>query len=254
MQKMTGGFRTSLWRRGFTLAEVIATAVIIVILALILIPILHGRVEDARLTAAKDELSQLSKVITLAHADTGIYFRLHDFDNGRIYNAANVDPLTQVPITDLDSGAAFNDSQRLALSKRWQGPYTQFNNSETIENLNTANLDLFTELGAGSVSGPIYASADEGGAKYPLDPWGSPYLFFVSEETQYDSATDSVTTLSKIPVLYSMGPNMVPGDKLTALNSEDYFPTDYYGKLQNGGIPIQGVLGTEGSDDIVWRF
>ena len=58
-------------RRGFTAIEVSAVATIIAILALILIPIMRGRVDEAKRVAATEDMSGIEKAETLAFADTG---------------------------------------------------------------------------------------------------------------------------------------------------------------------------------------
>ena len=230
-------------RRGVTAVEMIAVVTIIAILALILIPTLRGRVAHSRSVAVEEELANLAKVVSLAHEETEYYFRLQDYDNlaGLLANPDDpqfyTDPNIEVPVAVrtglLDEPVMLTAAQRQILTERWQGPYTQFNNYMTIGEIRVAWPEIDNGINPPVPGdGPIFALAEEDGGRYPLDPWGAPYLFFgpgILQETTYFGT----------PVLYSMGPDSLPGDN-AAPSSGDYYPS-----------PV-GVLGTE--DDVVWNF
>lgn len=231
------------WSRGFSAVEIIAVATIITILAMILIPMLRGRVEDSKLKAAQDELSQLSKIVELAFADTDRYFRLQDLDNAGNMVDMNDDRTATVPFVQyktLNDGYIFielTQGQRVAISHMWKGPYTAFYKNSSIADLRTERPNIIND---GGVDGgaPIAVYTDEEEDLYPLDPWGNPYLFFPFVETVYNSG-GTETNYHGRPVIFSMGPDGMPGE-LTTANPDDYLPS------------ATGALGT--GDDLVWRM
>jgi len=93
--------------------------------------------------------------------------------------------------------------------------------------------------------GPIFANTgvtvtgkDEANDRYPIDPWGNPYLFFAPGQLIISGVTSNETDYLA-PVVYSMGPNGVPGNLTTAPVASDY-------------LRDSGVLGT--GDDVTWQF
>jgi len=246
--------------KGFSAIEVIAVATIIAILALILIPILTKEVSKSRDTAAKDEMSNLAKVITLAFAYTDRYYRLQDYDNPSIYFPPPRidDPTNEVPGTFYGMTVPMTPAERARIKDKWNGPLTVFHNSATMLELYQSFPNALTIISAGGGgilqgAGPIYAfvtapldatqpappppTLDERRDHYPLDPWGNPYFYFPAGAVQIPGvASESVYS----PVIFSMGPDGLPGNK-TNPTSPDYYP------------PPLGVLGT-GTDDVTWKF
>lgn len=246
--------------RGFSAVEVIAVATIIAILALILIPVLTSQVDKSKLAAASDELSSLAKVISLAQAETNRYFRLQDYDNTSQYDGtANIinDPTTEVPVTYWGMTMHLTTGERRRLARIWDGPRTNFHKFSTLQDLYSAYPGAFTQitppgqiglnvegpihvfvtrpLGAGNPSEP-FPTQDERHDLYPLDPWGNPYLFFAPGIVSLPGGTqESIYS----PIIYSMGPNGVPGNAGIP-QFIDYYP--------GAGRP----LGT--GDDITWKF
>jgi len=246
--------------RAFSAIEVIAVATIIAILALILIPILTKEVGKSRETAAKDEMSNLAKVITLGYAETGHYFRLQDYDNTSTYFADQIaDPTEEVPVTFFGVVGQMSAADRAKLKDVWDGPRTAFQRSATMLELYEDSPAALTVISAGSstvlqAGGPIFVNVtgpltlgepvpepptlDERRDSYPLDPWGNPYLYFPSGAVVVlGVGSESVYS----PVIYSMGPDGFPGSKMNPVGS-DYYP------------PPLGVLGAESSDDLTWKF
>jgi type II secretory pathway pseudopilin PulG len=205
----------------------VAVATIVSILALVIIPMLRKRVQDSKATAARYEMNKLAEIINLAYADTERYFRLQDLDNGQTLDTGGVvDPTSDVPVAYYTNTSdrivlPLAASERATLAQRWNGAYVPFHNAMKIGDLRTYRPEMIDES-----NGPVFATAEEDGDLYPLDPWGNPYVF-LAPETDYRS-----------PVLYSMGPDGMPG-VVTAPTNADY--------QRPSGILGQG-------DDIAWKF
>lgn len=237
-------------RRGFTAIEIAMVATVIAILALIVLPLFRNRVEEAKIAAAKADLASLQKAETLAQADTGFYFRLEDLDNtqGNPYSDANGgNPLPPASGITLETPpfvfyAANPASTRAPLdldawrrlagpsnNPKFKGPYTSFQRSVTYEDVRlgrTALPPAFTVrsmMGANAERAPIWDIPSGSGPLFdsdqnriPVDPWGNPYLFFpASSESLYMNS-----------VIYSLGPNGVPGDGTNAGNPQAWLKPD----------------------------
>lgn len=177
-------------QRGFTAAEIITVVAIIAILALIVIPKYWQKTEEAKITAAKDEMQQIGKMEALAYAETGMYV----FPS----NLMQVTPSQYAVVTVwsfdtwLNGGQLSNFSTGYFLSgdpnqpvlaslgEIWKGPYIVFQKFDTTLNL-------------------------------PVDPWGKPYRVYGPISA---SATDSTNT--QVPVIWSSGPNYVWESETTA--------------------------------------
>jgi type II secretory pathway pseudopilin PulG len=250
---------------GFTAVEIAMVATVIAIIALLILPIFRQRTEEARRVAALDELSSIAKAMLLIEADIGIQVRLNDLDNGdELGNVTNDNVGTAPPIAawngTLESDVA---KSRDTVVANWLGPYAAFERFVYMTNsLAVPTLDPFfyTENG-----GPIYhvtgarafSGNTSGGTsitdtdvapfpsdpigladRFPVDPWGQPYLFFGKGTIEYvgGGTAESVFNTS---VVYSMGPDGFPGEN-------------------NPGAPLTfyhretGILGT--GDDLQYRF
>lgn len=236
-------------RRGFTAIEIAMVASVIAIIALLILPLFRQRTEEARKTAANDELASIAKAELLIEADTGIQVRLNDLDNGlEDSNNAAINPDIEPPI------AAWNGTLETVVPKTratvvssWKGPYAAYRNYRTFDELNVATSNpgaFFTEndgpiyhvIGSNSYTGGV---VDFGGDRYPVDPWGQPYLFFGIGKLDLPSFTGESTFNSS--VVYSTGPNGVPGNQ-----ASQNLPDDY--RRDNG------VLGDPLTDDLEYRF
>lgn len=240
--------------RGFSAIEVTAVAAIIFTLALILVPIVNKRVDESKRVSAQDDMVAIEKAEQLAFGYTGHYFRLHDLvrpqpdpselapdTNGNIPGQNKVPPAfwNRLP----------TPAEKSTLVRQWTGPYLPQLNTQrsiTLEALardhqvmiNTAQLPpSVTSVTPGN--GPIFLSVLDDvpwapvsssatpvtdGAfrttKYPVDPWGNPYLFFgdglygdyqQSESRTIDLPADQQINYTSCAV-YSLGPDGVPGD------------------------------------------
>jgi type II secretory pathway pseudopilin PulG len=211
--------------RGFTAVEIAMVATVIAIFALIALPIFRNRVEEAKLAAARADLASLMKASILAKADTGFHVRLEDLDNTE-NNIPTGDPngiiLETPPFVYPVGPASLRQSLTLAqiqnfagpaTAPKFRGPYITFQRFTTYGQLQSSALggvllQSFTgnrlspiqDVPPGQAQGPgLFDSVNN---RIPIDPWGNPYLFFpATGETGYSNS-----------VIYSMGPNGLPGD------------------------------------------
>ncbi len=234
-------------KRGFTAVEIAAVATIIAILALLILPIFRQRTEDARRVAADDELQSLVKAIMLVEADmpAGNFLpRLNDLDNRANPQLATIDPTAQdlapprvrwIRGTEAAPGSFEPVSEPEYFNSvvpNWRGPYIALRRAISLAQLQ----DQFP-LALDTAQGPIAIIPEVDGQvlnqdRYPVDPWGSPYLLFGPDETIYNTR-----------VLYSVGPDGLPGG-----------PETRGGEVDNPAFWDRrtGVLGT--GDDLFFIF
>lgn len=224
-------------KRGFTAIELIAVSTIIAVLSMTLVMTVTKHVEKARESACLAELTEFAKFMSFANAETGHYFPLQAYDN-----TSNVDgeslklPPLGVPnmwyIRSFKNNTptsvmvpTLSNNERLQLAKTWSGPYTSFKNYRTLDELEADYGAM--GLGIFNGSGPIARQGGDGDEKYPLDPWGNPYIFELRE-------------LGQGGFICSTGADGVPGSNVNPSDS-DYYTEDY---------PSPGDLGT-GDDQMV---
>jgi type II secretory pathway pseudopilin PulG len=246
---------------GFTAVEMAMVATVIAIIALLVLPIFRQRAEAARQAAVLDELASLAKAILLVEADTGIQPRLQDLDNGR---GLGVSPAEGTPI------AAWNGTlesvipiSRATIDANWEGPYASAKNFRFVRDLHEDTfLRNYLYQGSGSpgfiyIVGNGYQPAFPGpggivddwnspsttglpGDRYPVDPWGQPYIFYGQGRFPANS-TESVFNTS---VLYSLGPDGIPGT-----DTVPFQRADSYRRPTNDNLSTLGL-----GDDIEYRF
>lgn len=244
-------------RQGFTAVEIAMVASIIAILALLIIPIFRDRAENARFVAAQDELASMAKALILVEADMpggGWLVQLSDLDQPSIEpgdSLAGVDggfePGYPPRIRWVRDGGpsgegafeeiAFGNPEYNQVLSNWQGPYVAFPRGGAdggaekmipLTSVATQFPEVTNEATSGN-QGPILvpATGDYEFDLYPLDPWGTPYLLFGPAETLYNSR-----------VIYSLGPNGLPGD------GSIFTPAAYNRR--------SGILGL--GDDLIYEF
>lgn len=236
-------FRPGRRHFGFTAIEISAVATIIAILSLILIPIVRSRVAEAKIVAAKDDLVGIEKAEQMAFGYTGHYFRLMDLN---LPEADQTIPKndTRREQENRKLPAGYWDRPVLAnelnnLYETWKGPFMVFHRYETLATLTGIDNGGVAGTHAGffdsyprteGTGGPILIfekgqtplddQEDWRGTgaltrrQYPIDPWGTPYLFEGSE-TDYKTA-----------VAYSLGPDLMPGSPSAGIGTNavaDYF-------------------------------
>ncbi|MCX7718350.1 MAG: type II secretion system protein GspG [Candidatus Sumerlaeaceae bacterium] len=232
-------------RRGFTAIEIAMVATVIAIFALLVLPLFRNRVEEAKIAAARADLTSLMKAEQLVKADTGYFVRLEDLDNIELNLPGQPNPtpppngitLEVPPFYYLEappsSRAPLTVPEWIAFAgttskPKFRGPYIAFQNSLRYgdlltrpENQQLANNLLRSRTGnpASAIfdipTGPLFDSLEN---RIPVDPWGNPYLFFpATGETGFASS-----------VIYSLGPDGLPG----LLNGTS--PNDFLRGTPNG--------------------
>ena len=242
---------------GFTAIEVSAVATIIAILALILIPIVRNRVNEARLVAAQNDMASIEKAQSMAFGFTGNYFRLFELDNPTpnqdIINSA---PGTEEALAEINKmpkatwnipgTPAFLPGFQTRMLSSWSGPYLSSHNTLTPALLLNDLPYLFrSDTVSGALGGPILLTNKEdlNIEQCPVDPWGLPYVFFGPTPVRDLGGAIAFTGTESnfgTPVVYSMGPNNVAGNDF--INGTD--PANYFRET--------GVLGT--GDDLTRSF
>ena len=257
--------------RGFTAIEITAVATIIAILAMLIIPLLNERVAQTRQTAALSDLKELANSQMLARADTGKYFRLQDLDNTPEFDPLNYDLLLDVYLPHCEWNRELDPSQREQIAESWQGPYISFGNPGFVSDIFANKPELFwgtwptwplgSPIPQPTEGGPFFLSTKDFAPlgprpatkdRMPLDPWDHPYIFF-GDGKILDSAdlpmpagevAPAITVAGaetdfKTSVIYSLGPDGVPGDSELP-NSINFFRE----------TPIIGTQHDPDSDDL----
>src|SRR5690606_14248378 len=131
----------------------------------------------------------------------------------------------------------------------WQGPYTTMKNYETVQNLQDYWYDSprgiigFIYV-VGNGQGPAYPDGTEDEVafdRYPVDPWGNPYIFYGKGRFPND-ADPGVESYFTSSLAYSLGPNGLPNGAVTAFAPADIYTRQY----------LENNLGT--GDDVDYRF
>lgn len=223
---------------GFTAIEIAMVAAVIAILSLIALPLFRNRVDDAKVAAARADLSALMKAEQVVKADTGYYVRLEDLDNIQELGYESMPPngvnkevpwfryqdpsktVSPDPTTRHDMTLIPGERKLFAVradgEPRWRGPYIAFQNAILYRDFSNASVfefyDQFSVNGANGLEAAIQddASKDHEENRIPVDPWGNPYMFFppsgnVPDPTAINGAYSS-------SAIYSLGPDGLPGD------------------------------------------
>jgi len=267
-RRLTAGRRLRAWRRagasnsrasnagasngGFTAVEITMVAAVIVILTLLALPLYRKRVEQSRINGALDEMSNLAKAEELAFAEAGYYFRLNDLDNTTDYTTGTaVNAGLEVPIASWNRALTtgpFSERDRLANSPtHWNGPYISYRKFAYLDEMQTTfDPNMFRDNGPILILNLGNPGGDIGDDRYPLDPWGNPYLFFAAGPGKEGQMIpdDNRFISQKRCALYSLGPDGVPGNKVGATVPQDFW------RQEDNPTPV--VLGT--GDDLLYVF
>ncbi len=240
--------------RGFTAVEIAMVATVIAIIALLALPIFRQRTEEARESAVFDELSSLAKVQLLAEADTGFQVRLQDLSKPKL------DGSSPVTIKTWDTRVINTNT----LESNWEGPYIALNsrNSVSVDDLQDFWYSPVDGNGFIAVvsANPLARRAPGGGEsadntaddRYPIDPWGNPYVFFGEGNLNPIAGNESNFNTS---ILVSFGPDgnvgNLPDDILTNPNAYRRWNGVNTGQIGN---PAFDVDSTNTVGDFVYRF
>ncbi len=269
----TGTLKTAAPRRdhGFTAVEIAMVAAVIAILSLIVLPIFRNRVDDAKIAAAQADLRALMLAEQVVQADTNAYARLEDLDNVELFKYKGALPNgidkevpffkytkpTSTTVDPTDTRVVMDDGerQRFAGTEQdplWRGAYIAFQNSTTYENLLANPLAdyLLASRNGGDYKAAIQDKTgdfrDHEDNRYPIDPWGNPYMFFPPTGNAADASSGGAQEFPSA-VIYSLGPNGQPGNGDQDTNVLAY--TREYA-AQNPGAEF--VLGAD--DDLMVEF
>lgn len=275
----TGTLKTAARRgdHGFTAVEIAMVAAVIAILSLIVLPIYRNRVDDAKIAAAQADLNALMKAEQAVQADTDAYARLEDLDNVQLFGYMGAPPAAGIdkevpffiyikpanPSVPLDTRHVMDATERVRFAgtdqnPKWRGPYIAFQRSMMYQDLLNINAFPLRDYylasknpGPGSYQLAVQDIPGVGNLKdsnenrYPIDPWGNPYMFFPPTGNGADA--NAATQEFPSSVIYSLGPNGQPGDGNQALNASAY-TREYV--AQNPGAKF--VLGKD--DDLMVEF
>ncbi len=272
MKKSTLKITASRTDAGFTAIEIAMVAAVIAILSLIVLPIFRNRVEDAKIAAAQADLSALMKAEQVVKADVDAYARLEDLDNVELLGYTNMPAggvnkevpffkyLKPSPTVSPDPASRhiMNAGERINFAYQgtednpyWRGPYIAFQNSITYEDLQNppvgSSIPNLLRSGGNGFQAAIQdvAGSDHDENRYPVDPWGNPYMFFPPTGNAADPAATNGAYSSA--AIYSMGPDGLPGDGSQSGNAAAY--TRAFA-ITNPTDP--GALGKD--DDLVVEF
>lgn len=221
-------------RRGFTAMEIAMVATVIAILALIVLPIFRNRVEDAKVAAAKSDITTLMKAETLVKADASFYVRLEDLDNG-MNNDPPTPPATGITLETppfvyqetppaqrrVLTQAEWHNLAGTKSSPKFKGPYATLPHIATYLELRQSTIAPYVLRSVTTdPASPVWdipenmsttGLFDANENRIPIDPWGNPYLFFpATGETGYTNS-----------VIYCLGPDGLPGS-LSGGSYQDY--------------------------------
>lgn len=256
---------------GFTAVEIAMVGAVIAILSLIVLPIFRNRVDDAKIAAAQADLRALMLAQQVVKADTDAYARLEDLDNVELFGYQGALPNgidKEVPFfkyikptatgTPLATRLVMDDAERQRFagteqSPVWRGPYIAFQSATTYENLVKSPIAqyLLASTNGDSPQAAIQNKfntefKDHDDNRYPIDPWGSPYMFFPPTGNAAEANPPGGQEFPS-SVIYSLGPNGQPGNGDQAANVAAY--TREFA-AQNAGQP--DVLGAD--DDLMVEF
>ncbi|MCX7718351.1 MAG: prepilin-type N-terminal cleavage/methylation domain-containing protein [Candidatus Sumerlaeaceae bacterium] len=168
---------------GFTVLELLIAVIIIGILVAIIVPVYTDRAEQARLTAAQQDLDALKTAQEHAAIDTAYFYALYVLDDVRDFDgvpSSNPNDRTdgirdEVLRTDIsgDPRRIFIDTTSGQVPAGFATIFSQIQTSETNFNWNGPYVNYTRRSLPGEFT--------DVPADMPLDPWGRPYLFFTKD-------------------------------------------------------------------------
>jgi len=247
--------RAHIRRRGFTAVEISMVVTVIAILALLVLPLFQSETDDARKTAAENDIRVFATAMQLANAHTGYYFTLSTLDNTQNYDTGTVDATLDVPVNTWND--TLTAAERGAIASTWQGPYASIRRYSSPVELEALQANTWFRGGpAGSsasdgANGPINQRFDSSVSSnfsndhVPLDPWGQPYLFYGPDYYHLPNGLGGLVgteTRFRNSLFVSLGPNGLPGDGSFGLSPATLAREN-----------LEGLMQSANSDDI-FRF
>ncbi|MBI4576524.1 MAG: prepilin-type N-terminal cleavage/methylation domain-containing protein [Planctomycetes bacterium] len=194
-------------RAGFTVVELVAVCVILVILAGVVIPMVGGAIQGTKRARALGDLRAYLEAVKMVRRDTGEWPRYTRTNPPDFYTWSV--PLSWAPGLDPEAAEAGHNLQdrRFGL----------------VGNLDaTVNLDAHYE----NWHGPYMEKCPPGGAQ-GRDPWGTPYLY-IAPRARPPTVSADAQLLNRVGLLMSCGQNKVQ-DTLPAHWAERRFGGDDMG-------------------------
>lgn len=197
---------------GFTLLEIIVVAALISLLSGIAVISIRTLYERAQINATRAEVGQISKALSFAHQDTGIFPKFHILGHPQ----SVLEDIEIFPDRALQNmhyiGVDIRTTKILRIIEQWNGPYWGVSMSR-----NNPPIEV----------GPdgIIDSGDEGTTAMsfllPIDPFGNPYVLYLltydpdhpdSDENGVRPIMSSAEDPDFLCAVVSYGPDGVPGN------------------------------------------
>jgi type II secretory pathway pseudopilin PulG len=267
-------------RSGFTIIEIVMAFIIIGILISVLIPTLSNRADEARRTAALQDLERLADAQERVAVDTGYFFRIYALNDTRggdnLYANAQ---LGGFQVLGNRQGIQDND---LVTNNIYERPTDLFILPST-QNYPASQIAIWNRLDTRNGSAPNNETdfnwngpylnwyRDTNRNDWPDDPWGNDYLFFTinglifppdptSEIPGRDQETSTVGSFQ----FSLLGPGYEltgPGGGLTQFPATSLFDRPTFLTLGPNGVPGNGSddpsdpnYGYGRGDDLVRSF
>ncbi len=230
---------------GFSIIELLVAIIIIGVLVTVLLPVISGRTEQARVSRVQSDLENLSESMERVAIDTGFYVRLIALDD--VLRGDGVPFNRGLPGDPINRADGLTDYLIGQVWYQFPTPNSLFINPATgdfatgVTRVNIINRLLQAETvfdGSMQWGGPyINWQQDEnlydgelGKTGVPTDPWGNDYIFFTrrgmllepngifiesaGERTGggFEQGGQFDTLVFDRPTIVSLGPNGRPGD------------------------------------------
>ncbi len=235
-------------KSGFTLLEIIVVAALISLLSGIAVISIRTLYERAQINTTRAEVGQISKALSFAHQDTGIFPKFHVLEQPvTVLEDEDIFPpeaLENIHYIGMDLRQA--DMRRIL--ERWNGPYWGVSVRRNNPPVNVGPDGLI--------------GTDEDEIPYnfllPIDPFGNPYVLYLltydpDHELSDEHGVRPIQSPSEDPdfmcAVVSYGPSGLPGGDPDIERLDNSTETRYQETFES----YRAVLDEE-SDDIVISF
>jgi prepilin-type N-terminal cleavage/methylation domain-containing protein len=240
-------------KRGVTMTELLVVVVIISLLATIAVPVYLNKVEQSRVSTAKQEVRLIAEAQQSCGIIHGFFVPLQTLDNliyDRNTQTATTDDMenedqqlflidptgdlqSQYSTTQLQLQSRNTDARVNALFNSWAGPF-----------LNPSRVAFQDLIQRGD---PSYNETTYNKYDFPLDPWGTPYRFYSPIGIIGSTATSDL-----YPGIDSATWNNFSNGRLTT----QYDKFDRYAIVSHGSDRTTGATydHPDSRDDIFYTF